>query len=53
MSNHVREIGLPQIDVILAYLPTFERKGFQFGQWRKQPGQFPYISLSPEAELIS
>ena len=52
MSNNVGEIRLPQIDAILAYLPTFERKGFQFGQWRAQPGRFPHVSLSSEAEAF-
>lgn len=45
-------IGLPRTDAILAYLPTFEREDFQFGQWRTQPGQFPYVSPSPEAEAF-
>ena len=53
-KDSVPEIGLQQINVILKYLPIFEKQDYQFGQWVEQEGQFPYSSFSPEVdEFIS
>lgn len=50
MSNNsdVPEIGLPQLDAVLKFLPIFERPEYVFGEWHSPAGQFPYYSMSRE-----
>jgi hypothetical protein len=33
MNSTIPEIGLPQIESILKFLPIFETPGYQFGHW--------------------
>jgi hypothetical protein len=40
-ETSVPEIGPEQIDAVLEYLPTFERPGYQAGEWRTREGSFP------------
>ena len=49
-KDSIPEIGLQQMDAILQYLPIFETQDYQFGQWVKPEGQFPYFSFSPEVD---
>ena len=49
-QNTIPEIGIQQVDAILEYLPIFERKNFQPGQWVEREGRFPYFAFSPEVE---
>ena len=44
------EIEVEQIDAVLKFLPRFEERGYQFGQWRTPAGHLPYISFSSEAQ---
>jgi ADP-ribosyl-[dinitrogen reductase] hydrolase len=49
MENEtVADIGLRQIDAILAYLPIFEQEDYEFGQWVNKWGQVPYFSESQD-----
>ena len=43
-------ISIQQIDAILEYLPIFERRDFQPGQWVEREGQFPHFAFSPEVD---
>jgi hypothetical protein len=40
------EVGVAQIEVILAFLPIFEKPGFQFGEWVHRKGQVPFYAES-------
>lgn len=35
---------------LAALLPLFEADGFSFGEWHTREGQFPWFSLSPDAQ---
>ncbi len=48
--DSIPEIGLQQIDAILAYLPVFEKQDYQPGHWVEREGQFPYFAFSPEVD---
>ena len=37
------EATTENIDAVLEFLPTFEAGGYQPGEWRSHPGQFPYF----------
>ena len=47
-NSDVPEIGRPQLDAVLKFLPIFERPGYVFGEWHSPAGQFPYYSMSRE-----
>jgi len=47
-NDSVPDIGLQQIDAILAYLPIFEQEDYKFGQWVEKRGQVPYFSESQD-----
>ncbi len=54
MNEPIAEMGLEQIDAILAYLPVFEGRDYCFGHWRTPAGGFPYFEFSAEvSEFIS
>ena len=42
------EISAEQLDMVLAFLPSFERPGATFGEWQTPAGQLPYYSYSAE-----
>lgn len=47
-NRDIPEIGLPQLDAVLKFLPIFEQPGYVFGEWHNPAGKFPYYSMSPE-----
>ena len=47
-NSDVPEIGRPQLDAVLKFLPIFEQTGYVFGEWHSPAGQFPYYSMSQE-----
>ena len=42
------EISAAQMDMVLAFLPSFEKPGAIFGEWQTPAGHFPYYSYGPE-----
>jgi hypothetical protein len=44
----VPEIGPEQIDAVLEYLPTFERAGYQAGEWQTREGSLPVFVYRPK-----
>ena len=49
----VLEIGPERIDAVLEYLPTFERPGYQAGEWRAREGSFPsFVYRSEVTDFI-
>ena len=49
-KDNVPETGPRQLDAVLEFLPIFEQPEYVFGEWRSPEGQFPYYSMSREAE---
>lgn len=47
-DNSDPDVGLQQIDTILAFLPIFEQEDYKFGQWVEKRGQLPYFSESQD-----
>ena len=47
-NSEVPEVGRPQLDAVLKFLPIFEQPGYGFGEWHSPAGQFPYYSMSRE-----
>jgi len=42
------QVEKQDIEVILSYLPSFERDGYDFGEMREEEGMFPYADYSGE-----
>ena len=50
MQGPTPEVAVEQIDAVLKFLPRFEERGYQFGQWHTPAGHLPYFSFSSEAQ---